>query len=377
MGSGVAVALVSSIAFLAGCGSLAGAPATAGGTVARAERGATGIVIANQHGRTYRGLHVSSLRGDCVLIANSSGITIAASQIGPCGGNGIEIAHASGVRVFDSYVHSETLSRGCCDRNDGILVEDASDVTVRGNVVAYGESNVEAPQRVAHLVVEGNLLLNPRGPFPRGQNVQAWNARDVAVRGNYALSSPDAARFLYPGNQEDSINFGIGSGFVAEGNYVTGGRSPSGCGIIADDGANRARFTGNVLVDTGQCGIGVASGTDQLVDGNRVFNRNPVAGGGNTAIYVWNQYKGVACGPVTLRDDVATEIRPGGVQAGFWDGGGCGAVRRSHDVWGRAAQTMLTPVARKLPPPPIPPQPERCAAASPYTTQTSVPRCPP
>ncbi len=39
--------------------------------------------------------------------------------------------------------------------------------------------------------------------------------------------------------QEDSINFMFGSDLTARKNYVTGGHSPSGCGIIADEAANR------------------------------------------------------------------------------------------------------------------------------------------
>ncbi len=137
---------------------------------------------------------------------------------------------------------------------------------VTGNVIAYGESNIEAPLGVSDLSIDGNFLLNPRGPFPRGQNVQTWNAHHILVRKNYTLSSRNTRRYLYPDDQEDSINFGFGKSFKAEDNYVTGGESPSGCGIIADDGANSVEMLGNVLVDTGACGIGIASGTDQIVE---------------------------------------------------------------------------------------------------------------
>ena len=190
-------------------------------------------------------------------------------------------------------------------------------------MIAYGESNIEAPLGVSDLSIDGNFLLNPRGPFPRGQNVQTWNAHHILVRKNYTLSSRDTRRYLYPDDQEDSINFGLGESFKAEDNYVTGGESPSGCGIIADDGANRVEMVDNVLVDTGACGIGIASGTHQIADRNRVINRNPVKGGGNTAIYVWNQYPSVACGPVRFADNIATEVRKDGTQSGFWNGGGC------------------------------------------------------
>jgi Right handed beta helix region len=334
------------------------------------------LVIANQHHQVYSGLTITSGAGqDCIQITNSTDITIDNSSIGPCGGNGINISGGSRIQIYDSYIHTETKSPGCCDHNDGVLIENAADVTIRGNVIAYGESNVEAPQGVTGLSVLGNFLLNPRGPYPRGQNVQAWNTTKVVVVENYALSSTDTSKYLYPDDQEDSINFGEGAGFVARDNYITGGHSPSGCGLIADDGANSARFVGNRLVDTGECGIGIASGKDQLVMRNRIINRNPVAGGGNTALYVWSQYKGGACGPTNVSYNIATEIRADGTQSGFWNGGGCGPLTMQGNVWDQAAEDRLTPVETKLPPPLIPPQPHRCVISSPYSTQTAWPAC--
>ncbi len=256
-------------------------------------------------------------------------------------------------------------------------MQHSAGVTIRGNVIAYGESNVEALENATDLTVVGNFLLNPRGPFPRGQNVQVWGATGVLTRDNYTLSSRNTKRFLYPDDQEDSINFGEGSNFVAEGNYVTGGQSPSGCGLLADDGADEVRLVANRVVDSGECGIGVASGTDQVVEANRVINRNPVRGGGNTAIYVWNQYKRVPCGPVTVSNNVATEVRRGGVQSGFWNAGGCDPVMLHRNTWNEAAERLLTPVREKLPPPLIPPRPRDCVIESPYSTQTRWPACAP
>ena len=174
------------------------------------------IVIRNQHDRVYKGLQIVSGAHDCLEVTDSSGITIETSEIGPCGGNGVVVSGSNTIRIYDSFIHPQTRSKGCCDRNDGVLVENSSDVVIQGNVIAYGESNVEAPQGVSKLTVVGNFLLNPRGPFPRGQNVQAWNVRNVLVRNNYTLSSRNTQRFLYPDDQEDSINFGKGSNFVAQ-----------------------------------------------------------------------------------------------------------------------------------------------------------------
>src|ERR1700729_2799222 len=186
---------------LAGCASNATQLAPAARSVP--ERS---IVLRHQHHRVLTGLRISSSRGDCLRIWDSSDITVEASEIGPCGGNGVSIRGGSDIRVYDSYIHPETLSSGCCDRNDGVLVQQATSVTIRGNVIAYGESNVEVLERATGVAIAGNFLLNPRGPFPRGQNVQVWGASDASVRDNYTLSSRNTRRFLYPDDQEDSIN---------------------------------------------------------------------------------------------------------------------------------------------------------------------------
>jgi parallel beta helix pectate lyase-like protein len=333
------------------------------------------FVIKGESHKVYRRLRITSSTGDCIQITDSHDITIENSEIGPCAGNGVNISGGSDISIFDSFIHPETLSKGCCDHNDGVYAHSASRITVQGSVIAYGESNVEGIKNVSGLTVIGNFLLNPRGPYPRGQNVQAWNASNVVVRDNYALSSLDANKYPYVENQEDSVNFGLGSNFVASGNYVRGGHSPSGCGLIADKGANSAQFMCNTLVDTGQCGIGIASGTNQLVEANRVVNRNPVPKAGNVAVYVRNFYKNLSCGPVIVSNNIGIELRQGSSPAGFSNGGGCEPVTLKDNTWGEPARKQLEPVETKLSPPLIPPEPKNCVARSPYSTQTKWPPC--
>jgi hypothetical protein len=162
---------------------------------------------------------------------------------------------------------------------------------------------------------------------------------------------------------------------VAQGNYIQGGQSPSGCGLIADEAANGAQFLDNVLVDTGQCGIGISSGTSQVVTGNKILNRTPVAGAGDTGLYVWSQYS-EACGPVTVANNVSSELKPDMVtESGYWNGGGCEPVTLSGNVWDAAARTELSPAAQKLPPPLVPPAPRQCVAPAPWVSFTGMPAC--
>ena len=333
------------------------------------------IVLSGQTDASVVGVHVTSTTGDCVTITGSSHVTVRASEIGPCAGNGIVITgNSTDVTIADSFVHPEHPTTGCCDTGDGVFISGADSVTLQGNVVAWGEANVEA-NTVTKLTIVGNFFLNPQNSGSRGQNVQVWgNSSTIDVESNYALSSTDP-KWGATENQEDSINFGQSTGIVAKNNYVAGGHSPSGCGIIADEAANSVQFLGNVLVDTGQCGIGISDGTNQLVDSNDVIDSTPVDGGGNTGIYVWKQYA-EACGPVTVSNDVSSALKPDLVtESGYWNGGGCEPVTLTNDTWDQAARALLTPAAQKLPPPAIPPKPMACVAPAPFVTQTGFPPC--
>jgi hypothetical protein len=333
------------------------------------------LITSANDGQTFQNLKITTKTGNCVTIIGAANITIQNVEIGPCGGGGIEISRSSAINIYDSYIHTETLSPGCCDNNDGIYAHNGSkDILVQGNVIAYGESNVEG-LGVARISVIGNFLLNPRGPKPRGQNFQCYNGcSEVTVSNNYALSSTDTGKYLYPENQEDSINFGMSDTITARDNFITGGHSRSGCGLIADDRANNVQFVGNRVLNTGQCGIGIADGSNQLVTGNKIYNTNPIAGGGNTALQVWKQYK-PACGPVTVSNNIADALKLDGTHSGYWDGGGCGPVILSGNTFDEAAERFLTPTSGVFAPPPIPPRPKNCVATSAYSNNTSLPPC--
>ena len=362
----------------------AGNSATASATVTVSNRLTPSgpITVSGESGIVIQGLHVTNPNGDCVTVTNSTNITIRQSEIGPCSGNGIVLNNGNTINIFDNYIHPEGTLAGCCDVTDGIFANGTENLTVQGNVIAYGEANVEA-QNQTSLTIVGNFLLNPRNSGDRGQNIQVfYGSSTVLVENNYTVASPDTTLYKFAENQEDSINFGASatgnftSGIIARNNYITGGHSASGCGLIADTGANSAQFLKNTLVDTGQCGIGIADGTNHVVDGNKILNSTPVGGGGNTAIYVWKVTSSdPACGPVQISNNIASAIAYNGSANSFWNGGGCEPVTMTNNTFDAAAQQALSPAAVKLPPPPIPPQPNTCAIASPFTNNTSLPAC--
>ncbi len=342
------------------------------------------LVIEGQRDVVISNVQITSTTGNCITVAKSTNITIENSEIGPCGtaggtsrGNGIELIGSNGVYIYDNYIHVETATSRCCDRHDGIFGQDGNqNVAIQGNVIAYGESNIEFTGGNSSIIVNGNFLLNPRGPQPRGQNFQCWGkdpdhlCSAVIIQNNYALASLDTTRYLYAENQEDSINFGLTNGAIVQNNYVTGGHSHSGCGLIADNRANSIRFERNLLLNTGQCGIGIADGINQLVTDNKIYNSTPVPRAGNTAIYVWKQY-GSPCGPTVISSNIADMILVNGRHNAYWDGGGCGADL-SNNKFNAAAGPLLTPAINVFPTPLIPPQPKKCIATSPYTTNTTA-----
>jgi len=332
------------------------------------------IVINGQNGTVIEGLRIASSSGTCVTIINSTNITIQNSEIGPCAGNGVAISGGSGINIFDSYIHPETLAPACCDHNDGIFSSGGThDLLIQGNVIAYGESNIEI-QGGQTVTVMGNFLLNPRdeqgGLGPRGNNFQCWNnCSNVVVQNNYALSSLDTTRYLYPEATEDSINFGVTTGFIAQNNFISGGHSQFGCGVMADTLSNNGQILNNQLLDTGQCGIGLTDGS-HVASGNQVLNTNPVTGGGNTAMYVAHYGKSNTCGPITIAENIADEVRADGTHSGWWNAKNCGTIDLSTDTFNAPANNLLTPVSDVFVPPLIPPQPKNCVVTSPYSTQT-------
>jgi hypothetical protein len=268
----------------------------------------------------------------------------------------------------------------CCDSGDGIYSTATSNIRIQGNVIAYGEDNILLVQSNGGSVI-GNFLLNPRNyGGNRGANIQLFNGTvNMTVQNNYTLASDDP-KYAYPQKQEDSINF-IGAAahtanITAQGNYVTGGTSTSGCGMIADSGADGIRFLENILVDTGQCGIGIADGVGHVIDSNRIVNTRPIANAGNTAIYVWKVHEtDPPCGEVQVTNNVAAAINTRGQDNSYYDAGGCGLVTVKSNTVDSAARARLLPALSKLPAPRIPPQPATCVVASPFSNQKEWPLC--
>ena len=337
------------------------------------------VVISGKRDVVIQNQKITSSTGDCVVIANGANVTIRASEIGPCKGNAIRISGGRQIYIYDNYIHPEGPISGCCDNSDAVFASGVAGITIQGNVIAYGEANIEV-QRSSAVLVRGNLLINPRNGGSRGQQFQCSdNCSGVVVEGNYMIASLDTAKYKMAAAQEDAINLiggqtGPTTDITVKENYISGGFSRSGCGVLSDTGVRELRILNNILVDSGQCGIGVASGVDVTITGNRVRNANPIDGGGNAGLYVWSQYK-TACRTVLIANNVISSVNTRGADSSYWNGGGCEGVKTTGNVVGESALSQLTPVSIALPPPLAPPIPYSCAIESPFTTQVSVTRC--
>src|SRR5574341_662561 len=313
------------------------------------------IVMDGQSGVTIQGLKITSQAGPCVTIRNSSNIIIDASEIGPCAGNAVEILGSSALKVVNSSIHTEHDGTKSENSGLGVFVHSSVNVLVQGNQFAYNESSVYAVNSEDIRVI-GNFSVNPLGPFPRGQHVQFNNVQGGMITENYGLSSGDTALYKSPAHQEDAINVWSSAFVEVRANYLVGGDSPSGCGIIADGSGSANSFVNNVVIRTAQCGVAIAGGTNHVIAGNKVLDPNIPSGSGNIGIYVWNQYSGPCSGHSVTGNDVSN-LLPDGRYNDYWNGENCGTVSLLNNTWGSEARTLLTPESEQLPPPAIPPTP--------------------
>jgi len=101
--------------------------------------------------------------------------------------------------------------------------------------------------------------------------------------------------------------------------------STSGTAINMGDGGGSnmiARF--NTLLNVGQAGIIIASGTNNQITDNTMYMA-PTFARSNVGIVVWNMYPTVCSGHVIARNRVKW-YRSDGTESPAWDGGNCGSI---------------------------------------------------
>lgn len=225
----------------------------------------------------------------CLSIVGQSNQTYRDLDIGPCPESGIEILNSSNITIIHVRIRDAETS-----------------------IAADNSSNI---------VIDGMDSTNPRGPIPVGQHVQfdkvdGGAIRNVVGRRTDSVSQPEDGISLYQTNN-----------VIVELNNVSGGTSGSGCGLIADDDIQQGgvwqnhhnTIRNNVVSNYVNCGIGIAGGTDQLVENNQISGITP--GSGHAGIYVADYSPG-PCARITVSGNTIT--MSGG--SAFWTDGLCGAI---------------------------------------------------
>jgi hypothetical protein len=308
-------------------------------------------------GTTVKDVVITDAPGNCIEV-RASNVTILNVELARCKGHGISI-HAPRARVLNSHIHEMGPRPGVggYDERNCIIAWDTQDVLVQGNVLERCETLVMG-QRTSRMRIVGNFGLNPLGPMPRGQHVQITYADGGEVTDNYFLTENGRPTVS---NSADQINIYKSSHILVARNYVRGGDSDSGCGILLSDAAPPGHHNiaeDNILIRTAQCGVGVAGGTHHIVRRNKILDPSLPGNLGNVGIYVWMCCSAKPpCSGHTVIDNIVSNKRPDGQENPFWNGSNCGAITMSGNVFGAVARPMLTPEAEKLPPPPIPPKP--------------------
>ncbi len=314
-------------------------------------------IVVTTAGATVSDLIITDAPSHCIEV-HAARVTIINVELARCRGHGVSI-RAPGARVLNSHIHDmgPRPGPGGSDERNCIVAFDTRDVLVQGNVLERCETLVMG-QRTSAMRVVGNFGLNPMGPMPRGQHVQLTYAVGGEITDNYFLTENGRPTVS---NSADQINLFRSSRILVARNYVKGGDSDSGCGILLSDAAppgEKNVAEDNVLIRTAQCGVGVAGGLDHVVRRNKILDPSFPGGGGNVGIYVWLCCSGrPPCAGHTVIDNVVSNRTPDGRENPFWNGGNCGPITMSGNIFGAAARPLLTPEAEKLPAPPIPPKP--------------------
>jgi len=174
--------------------------------------------------------------------------------------------------------------------------------------------------------VNKNQVMNVQGPLPRGQMVQFNNVSGSGNVISYNICENIAGQ-SYP---EDVINLYKTNGTASSpvqviGNWIRGGGpSSTGGGImLGDQGGSYVIAQDNILVNPGQYGIAVASGTNIQVLNNKVYSAQQSFS--NVGLYIWNQYN-TSCSLNAISGNQVSWKNSAGSENDGWNAGNCGAV---------------------------------------------------
>lgn len=270
------------------------------------------ITLENVKDSIISGLEISNPTGDCIQLKNCSNITIKQCKLSNASGNGVDIYNSDSVIITDCRMDSIAT---------GVYAQQSTKIQVY---------NIE--------------VKNVIGPFPRGQMVQFNNVNGPSNKINYNV----AENILGESYPEDIINLYVSNGTLTDpiqviGNWIRGGGpSSSGGGILAgDNGGSNVLVKDNILVDPGQYGLAIASGTNIELRDNTVYGKQQSFT--NVGLYVWNQYPS-SCSNHTVSGNKVNWTNQTGQVNNSWDGTNCGTITDwNNNEWGAVINSTILP----------------------------------
>ena len=213
-----------------------------------------------------------------------------------------------------------------------VYIENSSNITITDNdfsnvkhaILAIGSRNVTITRNRFRSVgdLEAGAIIGRMGNFVQFNGVTGGRIADNKGVG---------------GNTEDMISIyksggsSAGSPLIIENNAFESPLppdpiawvSPSGSGIMAgDDGGHDIVVRNNTLLNAGQVGVGVASGTNIHITGNTIYGVK--RRDSHFGIAVKNFYS--VCNGIEVANNKVNWINESGSSKGFLNGGDCGTI---------------------------------------------------
>lgn len=172
-----------------------------------------------------------------------------------------------------------------------------------------------------------NRYQNITGPHQRNGSNRANFTQWVNSRGGVISDNKGIG-----GDTEDIISIYRSGGIDASNPLIiernafegTNWTSTSGSGMmLGDDGGSHIVVRNNTLLNPGQVGIGIASGTDIHITDNVIYGEKRTSS--NIGFYIWNQYSTSCSGNEVARNKVKWFDASGSLNPA-WNAGNCGTV---------------------------------------------------
>jgi len=272
------------------CGLSYGQGSTYGGTYTDSSP----IVLDGVSNKTIDMLKISNPSGHCIKLSNCSNIIIKNCKLGPSKGEGVFLSNCTNITVTNCSMES-----------------------VESGVVADVGSGIK---------VTNNDVKNVQGPMPRGQIVQFGNVSGSGNSISYNVGENITGQ-SYP---EDAISLFMSNGTAQDpiqvvGNWIRGGGpSTSGGGIMTgDEGGSYVLVQDNILVNPGQYGITISSGTHITINNNKIYSdKLPFS---NIGLSAYKQYA-IETSSNTISNNQVNYTNKDGVLNNMWNAGNCGVI---------------------------------------------------